>query len=155
MSDFGLVKLLGKEGELEFYTRSIVGTPNYMAPEVYFVFWKNNVLVCRCGPTTEATLWQQMCGRLAASWCFGKSQTQFVMNWTLVFQQYSKLLIKTVYWLRCNRGRHLFTVTKHDLRLKVIFFALNNVFTLTSETVNDTGWFFLTGPPLNLLSVDR
>ena len=38
MSDFGLVKLLGKEGELEFYTRSIVGTPNYMAPEVYFVF---------------------------------------------------------------------------------------------------------------------
>ena len=93
LGDFGLHRLLGEEGEdpFYFYAHTCCGTPNYMAPEVCYLF--RQLKIC-------AQVWTNVCRYSfpADIWSLG-----------------------CILMFRCSRGNHLFQFRREDVRGDPIF----------------------------------
>ena len=92
LGDFGLHRLLGEEGEdpFYFYAHTCCGTPNYMAPEVCYLF--RQLKIC-------AQVWTNVCRYSfpADIWSLG-----------------------CILMFRCSRGSHLFQFRREDVRFDPI-----------------------------------
>ena len=92
LGDFGLHRLLGEEGEdpFYFYAHTCCGTPNYMAPEVCYLFRQLKIFV---------QVWTNVCRYSfpADIWSLG-----------------------CILMFRCSRGNHLFQFRREDVRFDPI-----------------------------------